>query len=65
MNRHAGDASPVGELLTPGEAAAQLRVHRATLVRWADRDGLTAVKTPGGHRRYVAAEVRALAEYRS
>jgi excisionase family DNA binding protein len=47
-------------LLTPAEVAAMFRVDPKTVTRWA-RDGrLTAVRTLGGHRRYVESEVLAL-----
>ena len=50
----------VNELLTPGEVAAMFRVDPKTVRRWA-RDGkLSSLRTLGGHRRYVASEVRAL-----
>ena len=49
------------ELLTPAEVAAMFRVDPKTVTRWA-RDGkLSSLRTLGGHRRYVASEVRALA----
>jgi excisionase family DNA binding protein len=47
-------------LLTPAEVAAMFRVDPKTVTRWA-RDGkLTAVRTLGGHRRYLESEVLAL-----
>ena len=47
-------------LLTPAEVAAMFRVDPKTVTRWA-RDGrLTAIRTLGGHRRYLEAEVLAL-----
>ncbi|HYK69562.1 MAG TPA: BldC family transcriptional regulator [Streptosporangiaceae bacterium] len=47
-------------MLTPAEVAAMFRVDPKTVTRWA-RDGrLTAVRTLGGHRRYLEAEVLAL-----
>lgn len=47
-------------LLTPGEVAAIFRVHSKTVTRWA-RDGrVSAIRTPGGHHRFLASEVRAL-----
>ncbi len=47
-------------LLTAAEVAARFGVHRVTLVRWAEAGRLTAVRTPGGYRRYIKAEVDAL-----
>jgi excisionase family DNA binding protein len=47
-------------LLTPAEVASMFRVDPKTVTRWA-RDGrLTAVRTLGGHRRYLESEVLAL-----
>jgi len=44
-------------LLTPAEVASMFRVDPKTVTRWA-RDGrLTAVRTLGGHRRYLESEV--------
>jgi excisionase family DNA binding protein len=37
-----------------------LGVSNATLVRWADTDRLNSVRTPGGQRRYRAADVEQL-----
>jgi excisionase family DNA binding protein len=47
--------------LTPAQAAPRLRVETRTLQRWANARRLTVVRTLGGHRRYKAAEVDALA----
>jgi excisionase family DNA binding protein len=47
-------------LLTPAEVAAMFRVDPKTVTRWA-RDGrLTAMRTLGGHRRYLESEVLGL-----
>jgi excisionase family DNA binding protein len=47
-------------LLTPAEVATMFRVDPKTVTRWA-RDGrLTAIRTLGGHRRYLESEVLAL-----
>lgn len=47
------------ELLTPSEVAKLFRVDPKTVTRWARRGRLEAVTTPGGHRRFLASEVRA------
>lgn len=47
-------------LLTPAEVAAMFRVDPKTVTRWAKAGKLTSLRTPGGHRRYREAEVRAL-----
>lgn len=50
------------ELMSPGEVARAFKVDVKTVARWA-RDGkLKSIRTPGGHRRYVAAQVRELQE---
>ena len=48
------------KLLTPGEVAAHFRVDAKTVTRWAQAGKLTSLRTPGGHRRYLESEVRAL-----
>lgn len=57
------DRKPLADtdrLLTPAEVAAMFRVDPKTVTRWA-RDGrLTAVRTLGGHRRYLESEVLGL-----
>lgn len=54
--------APDDHLFTPAEVAVIFRIHRRSLVRW-ERDGhITALRTPGGHRRYRYADVRALYE---
>ncbi|WP_159944701.1 MULTISPECIES: BldC family transcriptional regulator [unclassified Nocardiopsis] len=46
--------------MTPREVARVLRVDTKTVTRWADEGRLTPVRTPGGHRRFSRAEVRAV-----
>lgn len=46
-------------LLTPGEVAAMFRVDPKTVTRWALQGRLSCIRTPGGHRRFREAEVRA------
>ena len=48
------------ELLTPSEVARMFRVDPKTVTRWAQAGKISSVRTPGGHRRYREAEVRAL-----
>jgi excisionase family DNA binding protein len=45
-------------LLTPAEVAAMFRVDPKTVARWAKSGRLSAIRTPGGHRRFREAEVR-------
>lgn len=47
-------------LLTPREVATMFRVDAKTVTRWAQAGRLTSIRTPGGHRRFREAEVRAL-----
>lgn len=59
MTASTNDAEP---LLTPAEVAAMFRVDPKTVTRWAKAGKLSSVRTLGGHRRYLASEVRALLE---
>jgi excisionase family DNA binding protein len=54
------EPSPEEKLMTPREVAAILRVDPKTVTRWADTATLTAIRTPGGQRRYRESELRAL-----
>ncbi len=47
-------------LLTPAEVAAAFRVDPKTVTRWARTGKLSCIRTLGGHRRYLATEVRAI-----
>jgi len=47
-------------LMTPAEVASLFRVDPKTVTRWADAGKLTAVRTLGGHRRYLQEEVQSL-----
>ena len=47
-------------LMTPAEVASLFRVDPKTVTRWADAGKLTAVRTLGGHRRYLHEEVQSL-----
>ena len=46
--------------MTPAEVAALFGVNPKTVQRWPKTGRLSSIKTPGGHRRYRAAEVYAL-----
>jgi excisionase family DNA binding protein len=48
--------------LSLGEASKLLGVHPATLRQWADQGKIPVFRTPGGHRRFAVADVRALLE---
>ena len=49
-------------LMTPAEVAAAFKVTPRTVARWADDGHLTAIRTPGGHRRYLRSPVMAALE---
>ncbi len=50
------------ELLTPAGVAALLYVDPKTVTRWAVAGKLDAIRTPGGHRRYLKSDVLAILE---
>lgn len=52
------------KLYTPGEVALMFRVDPKTVTRWAKAGLIASIKTPGGHRRYRASVVDALAKER-
>jgi excisionase family DNA binding protein len=45
------------KLYTPAEVARMFRVDPRTVTRWAGAGKLASIRTPGGHRRFKAAEV--------
>jgi len=47
-------------LMTPGEVGALFKVDVKTATRWGKAGRLLQVFTPGGHRRFLQAEVEAL-----
>lgn len=51
--------------LTLQRASKQLGVSPATLRQWADKGKVRAFRTPGGHRRFSEADLRALRSYHS
>lgn len=50
--------------LTLGDAAKQLGVHATTLRRWANNGDIPVLTTPGGHRRFSAADIAHFANER-
>ncbi len=54
-------ASAREQWLSLQEASERLHVHADTLRQWADRGRIRSYRTPGGHRRFQAADVEALA----
>jgi excisionase family DNA binding protein len=51
---------PHDDLLTPREVAELFGVRTTTIARWAREGRLSPLRTPGGHRRYSRASLRAL-----
>jgi excisionase family DNA binding protein len=49
-----------GDLLTPREVAEIFGVRTTTIARWSREGRLSPIRTPGGHRRYTRAEIRAV-----
>lgn len=47
-------------LMTPGDVSRSFGVSNRTVTRWAATGRLGSIRTPGGHRRFREAEVRAL-----
>jgi excisionase family DNA binding protein len=50
-------AFQASSLLTPAEVAAAFKVDPKTVTRWAKAGKLNSIRTLGGHRRYLEAEV--------
>lgn len=59
----AGDPDAYGsdEYITTGEVAKILRVSPKTIARWAKQGKLPHLVTLGGHRRFPAGAIRAIA----
>jgi excisionase family DNA binding protein len=51
--------------MTPGQVAAIFGVKPRAVRSWADSRKLTVIRTLGGHRRYKAEEIRAIAAQRT
>lgn len=51
---------PQSELLTPYEVGEMFRVDARTVTRWAKDGKLKSIRTLGGHRRYLRAQIEAL-----
>jgi excisionase family DNA binding protein len=51
-----------GRLLRTREVALLFQVSERAVTDWARKGRIPSVRTPGGHRRYPAEEVRALLE---
>lgn len=55
--------APQDEFLSSAEAARLLGVHAASLKRWSDQGRIDCVRTPGGHRRFLRADVERFAQH--
>lgn len=53
-------SSVEGRLLRTREVALLFQVSERAVTDWARKGRISSVRTPGGHRRYPAAQVRAL-----
>lgn len=53
-----GDARDDNRFLTRRDVAAMFGVSLSTVTRWARKGMLMAIRTPGGHYRFPADEVR-------
>jgi excisionase family DNA binding protein len=53
---------PDDDLLTSAEVASLFGVDRRTVVLWAKRGRIPALRTPGGQHRFRADEIRGLLE---
>jgi len=53
---------PDGKLLTTHEVADLLQVDASSVSKWIDKGTLTGYRTPGGHRRVLAKDVRSMAK---
>jgi excisionase family DNA binding protein len=51
-----------GQLLRTADVAALFQVSERTVSEWARRGRIPSVRTPGGHRRYPADQIRQLLE---
>jgi len=56
------EASSDDDLLTSAEVASLFGVDRRTVVLWAKRGRIPALRTPGGQHRFRAEEIRGLLE---
>ena len=61
LGRLQADASD-DDLLTSAEVASLFGVDRRTVVLWAKRGRIPALRTPGGQHRFRADEIRGLLE---
>jgi excisionase family DNA binding protein len=58
----AANGHQIEAFLNTAEVARAFRVAPVTVTRWEKAGKLSCIRTPGGHRRFREAEVRALLE---
>src|SRR5690606_31670665 len=58
-DKHLPISTETPHWLTLSEASTLLGIHHTTLRAWADRGEIPAFRTPGGHRRFRLADLRA------
>lgn len=54
--------APPDILMTPAEVARLFKVDPKTVTRWAQRNQLPSIRTPGGHHRFRRSDVMAIYE---
>jgi excisionase family DNA binding protein len=59
MDENISNDEAIPEILSPGEVARIFGVHPKTVTRWAVAGSVPSFRTPGGHRRFKASDVRA------
>jgi excisionase family DNA binding protein len=52
----------IDDLLSVGDAARLLGVSKSTVRRWEKLQKIKSVRTPGGHRRFSASELKSFYE---
>lgn len=62
IRRAAESGATEGRLLRTREVALLFQVSERAVTDWATKGRIPSIRTPGGHRRYPAAEVFALLE---
>ncbi|MFC4334019.1 BldC family transcriptional regulator [Salininema proteolyticum] len=55
-------ATETQNLLLPSEVAALFRVDPKTVTRWANSGRISAIRTLGGHRRFLESEIMEILE---
>ncbi len=56
------NTTTAADLMTPAEVADLFRVNPKTVTRWERAGKIRCIRTLGGHRRFLAVEMRQLAQ---